>query len=391
MFFIDRFIFQYQPYLCDMAGIYIHIPFCKQKCTYCDFHFSTSFQAYYDEMIACMLQEIVQRRDELQGQEIATIYFGGGTPSLLKPVDLLVLMQAIRSNYSFAAEVECTLEANPDDISAEAVSDWIKAGVNRLSVGIQSFDETDLRWMNRAHTADEGMNCIRIAQQVGIQNISLDLMYGLPNMDNTRWLKQLHRAIDLNVQHISAYCLTVEEKTALHQLVAKQKIIPASNELQGKQFETLVAALQKAGFFQYEISNFAQSGYISMHNSNYWKGVHYLGIGPSAHSFDGISRAWNVANNQQYMRLMKANQPVFEREMLTLNDQFNELLLTGLRTCWGVDLQQLSRILSLSDSFWNQLAAFEARNWLHVKDHQLILTESGKLWADKIALDLFVG
>lgn len=374
-----------------MAGIYIHIPFCKQKCTYCDFHFSTSFQAYYEAMIACILQEIIQRKNELIGQNVATIYFGGGTPSILKPADLQVLIDAIRTNYSVTPAFECTLEANPDDISAETVNSWMKAGVNRLSVGIQSFDEQDLRWMNRAHSAEEGMNCIKIAQEIGIKNISLDLMYGLPNMDNARWLKQIQQAIDLNVQHISAYCLTVEEKTALHQLVVKQKIIPASNELQSEQFETLVNELRKAGFFQYEISNFAQSGYISKHNSNYWKGVHYLGIGPSAHSFDGVSRAWNVANNQQYMRLMKANQPVFEREILTLNDQFNELLLTGLRTCWGVDLQQLSRILSLSESFWNQLAAFEARNWLHVKDHQLILTESGKLWADKIAQDLFVG
>jgi oxygen-independent coproporphyrinogen-3 oxidase len=337
------------------------------------------------------LQEIIQRKNELIGQNVATIYFGGGTPSILKPTDLQVFIDAIRTNYSVMPAFECTLEANPDDISADAVSDWIKAGVNRLSVGIQSFDEADLNWMNRAHTAEEGMNCIRIAQEGGIQNISLDLMYGLPNMDNSRWLKQIQHAIDLNVQHISAYCLTVEEKTALHQLVAKQQIIPASNELQGEQFETLVAALQKAGFFQYEISNFAQAGYISNHNSNYWKGVHYLGIGPSAHSFDGISRAWNVANNQQYMRLMKANLPVFEREILTQNDQFNELLLTGLRTCWGVDLQQLSKILSPSEAFWNQLTEFEARNWLHVKDHQLILTEAGKLWADKIAQDLFVG
>lgn len=374
-----------------MAGIYIHIPFCKQKCTYCDFHFSTSFHSYYEAMIACILQEIIQRKNELIGQNVATIYFGGGTPSILKPADLQVLIDAIRTNYSVTPAFECTLEANPDDISAEAVSSWMKAGVNRLSVGIQSFDEQDLRWMNRAHTAEEGFNCIEIAQHAGIQNISLDLMYGLPTMDNGRWLLQIERAIKLGIKHISAYCLTIEAKTALHQLVAKQKIIPASNELQSEQFEILVATLQKAGFEQYEISNFAQAGYISQHNSNYWKGVHYLGIGPSAHSFDGISRAWNVANNQQYMRLMKANLPVFEREILTQNDQFNELLLTGLRTCWGVDLVKLAAILVPSDSFWTQIADFESKNWLKIHNNQLTLTEAGKLWADKIAQDLFVG
>lgn len=341
-------------------------------------------------MISCLQKELVARKAELKNQVIETIYFGGGTPSLLKTTDIEKLLQTIQTTFHCAENLECTLEANPDDITLHQVEAWKSAGINRLSVGIQSFDSEDLLWMNRAHSADEGLNCIRIAQQGGIKNISLDLIYGLPNMDNERWLKQIQQAIDLDVTHISAYCMTVEEKTALHQLVKKKQIQPASNEQQSEQFELLIIALKNAGFEHYEISNFAKPGFISKHNSNYWKGIHYLGIGPSAHSFDGNSRSWNIANNQQYMRLINADEIAFEKEILSSKDQFNELLLTGLRTCWGVDMTALQKHLPFSKEFETNLADFQAKKWVRIEENQLILSEEGKHWADFIAQELFV-
>lgn len=341
-------------------------------------------------MIACLHKELIARKSELQGQIIETIYVGGGTPSLLHVADLAELIQTIRTEFSCEENIECTLEANPDDITLTNVCAWKKTGVNRLSIGIQSFDAPDLAWMNRAHTAEEGVQCIQIAQAGGITNLSIDLMYGLPDMDSERWLKQIQQAIHLGVQHISAYCLTVEEKTVLDQWVQKNKIQPGSNEQQSEQFEMLISTLHNAGFEHYEISNFAQEGFISKHNSNYWKGVHYLGIGPSAHSFDGHSRAWNISNNLEYIRKIQANAITFEREIITPSNQFNELLLTGLRTKWGVDLNQLAAILPLSKEFYKTLDAFEAQNWAKVTNNHLCLTNTGKHWADRIAQDLFV-
>jgi oxygen-independent coproporphyrinogen-3 oxidase len=341
-------------------------------------------------MIACLQKELIARKDELENQVIETIYFGGGTPSLLNVAELEKLIQTVNEEYNCAENLECTLEANPDDIILQEVEAWKSAGINRLSIGIQSFDPEDLLWMNRAHSADEGLNCIRLAQQAGIENISLDLIYGLPNMDNDRWMKQINQAIELNVTHISAYCLTVEEKTALHQLVKKKQIQPASNEQQSEQFELLISALKNAGFEHYEISNFAKPGFISKHNSNYWKGIHYLGIGPSAHSFDGNSRSWNIANNQQYIRLINASEIVFEKEILSLKDQFNELLLIGLRTSWGVDMTALQEKLTFSEEFKRNLSDFQSKDWLKIVDNQIILTDEGKHWADFIAQELFV-
>jgi oxygen-independent coproporphyrinogen-3 oxidase len=341
-------------------------------------------------MIACLQKELIARKDELENQVIETIYFGGGTPSLLNVAELEKLIQTVNEEYNCAENLECTLEANPDDIILQEVEAWKSAGINRLSIGIQSFDPEDLLWMNRAHSADEGLNCIRIAQQGGIENISLDLIYGLPNMDNDRWMKQINQAIELNVTHISAYCLTVEEKTALHQLVKKKQIQPGSNEQQSEQFELLISALKNAGFEHYEISNFAKPGFISKHNSNYWKGIHYLGIGPSAHSFDGNSRSWNIANNQQYIRLINASEIVFEKEILSLKDQFNELLLIGLRTSWGVDMTALQEKLTFSEEFKRNLSDFQSKDWLKIVDNQIILTDEGKHWADFIAQELFV-
>ena len=373
-----------------MAGIYIHIPFCKQACTYCDFHFSTTFEKYRDAMVNAICTELIARKESLDGQVIDTIYFGGGTPSLLTLEELQSILDTINTHFEVHTEAEITLEANPDDIDTTKAQEWVRAGVNRLSIGLQSFHAESLEWMNRAHTVDQSLECIKIAQNAGIQNISIDLIYGLPNMDNEVWVKEIQTALQLGVQHISAYCLTVEPNTVLSSLVKKEKIQPASNELQNEHFTILQKELLTAGFEHYEISNFALPNFISKHNSSYWKGAIYLGVGPSAHSYDGKYRSWNVANNQRYIQGIENNQPAFDFELLTKENQFNELLLTGLRAKWGVSLVQLAAILPLDKSFLQQLENLEKKGWVVCNENTVYLTQEGKSWADKIAQDLFV-
>ena len=373
-----------------MAGIYIHIPFCKKACTYCDFHFSTTFEKYREAMVRAICTEISTRKKKLDGQVVETIYFGGGTPSLLTLEELQSILDTIHENFEVHTDVEITLEANPDDINPSKVQEWVSAGVNRLSIGLQSFHAESLEWMNRAHTVAQSVACIPIAQQAGIQNISIDLIYGLPNMDNEVWVKEIQTALQLGVQHISAYCLTVEPNTVLSSWVKKEKIKPASNELQNEHFTILQKKLFTAGFEHYEISNFALPNFISKHNSSYWKGAIYLGVGPSAHSYDGKYRSWNVANNQRYIQGIENNQPEFDFELLTNENQFNELLLTGLRTKWGVDLEHLGAIIPLGKSFYAQLEALKQQGWIEIQKDTLFLTKEGKSWADKIAQDLFV-
>lgn len=372
-----------------MAGIYIHIPFCKKKCSYCDFHFSTNFESYESRMIEALGKELELRKEELQNEIIETIYFGGGTPSIVGSEDLSSFLDLIAKNYKLAQELEITLEANPDDISIQNIKDWKAIGINRLSIGVQSFQDSDLQWMNRAHNAKESIESIKIAQENGINNISIDLIYGLPNMNAQVWKEQLSKAIALNVQHISAYCLTVEEKTALHHLVKTNKIQPASNEMQAEHFEVLVETLKSADFIQYEISNFGKINYFSKHNSAYWKGKKYLGIGPSAHSFNGKSRSWNISNNTLYMKGIEQNVFPCEQEELTSNDIFNELLLTGLRTIWGVSLSRLNEIKPLTENFSQKMNYLLAQHQAEIKNQHLILTNKGMLLADSIAADLF--
>ena len=373
-----------------MAGIYIHIPFCKKACTYCDFHFSTTFEKYRVALVKSLCVELVARKDTLANQSISTIYFGGGTPSLLTEEELTLILSTVRDNFAVQEEVEVTLEANPDDIDLSKVNVWVKAGVNRLSIGLQSFHSDSLIWMNRAHTVAQSVACIPIAQQAGIQDISIDLIYGLPNMSNEVWREEIRTALQLGVQHISAYCLTVEPNTVLSAWVKKEKIQPASNELQNEHFTILQEELLTAGFEHYEISNFALPNFISKHNSSYWKGAIYLGVGPSAHSYDGKYRSWNVANNQRYIQGIENKQPEFDFELLTKENQFNELLLTGLRAKWGVSLAQLEAILPLDKSFLQQLENLEKKGWVVCNENTVYLTQEGKSWADKIAQDLFV-
>ncbi len=374
-----------------MAGIYIHIPFCKQKCTYCDFHFSTTFHAYQNQMISCIQKEIVIQRPYLENQLIETIYFGGGTPSLLDYKEINSILKTIKENYSVKSSAEITLEANPDDINIESLTEWKKSGINRLSIGLQSFREEDLKWMNRAHSKEEALNCVKLAKKAGFENISVDLIYGLPNFTLDEWKENIQTVIKFGIQHVSAYCLTVEQKTVLSKWVEQNKIVPANEDDQSDQFDVLLNELEKEGIEQYEISNFSLPGFHSHHNSNYWKGKHYLGVGPSAHSFNGISRSWNVSNNREYIKRMEENKVWFDTEILTIENQFNEILLIGLRTAIGVNIEQLKSIQEPSSIFWNQITKMENLGWMNKIDNFIILTKSGKLKADYITSELMIG
>ena len=373
-----------------MAGIYIHIPFCKQQCTYCDFHFSTTFESYRSQMVNTIATELRTRIDYLEGKPVDSIYFGGGTPSILNEQELSLLLREIRANYQVNSKAEITLETNPDDITQEKLTAWKNVGVNRLSIGLQSFKAEDLEWMNRAHTADESRNCVTLAKAHNFQNLTVDLMYGLPNLSNEEWKNHILHVIEMGVTHISAYCLTIEEKTVLNKWVKDRKIHPASENQQSEQFLLLVETLEEHGFEQYEISNFCRLGHEAVHNSNYWKGAWYLGVGPSAHSFNGTSRSWNIANNQKYMQRIAENEAFFDTETLSKRDQYNELLLTGLRTKYGVSLKKLATLHSIPKSTESKITEFKSAGWMTEIDGVLVLTKSGRLKADYIAAELFL-
>jgi len=387
-----------------LAGIYIHIPFCKQACNYCNFHFSTSL-TLKDELIASLIKEIhltatsstntnisntlINIKEEKE--EIETIYFGGGTPSILNITDLQLLFIALQKKFIFRPGIEITLEANPDDITPAKLILWKQAGINRLSVGIQSFIEEELVWMNRAHTATESLQCIDEIKQAGFTNFSVDLIYGSPLLSNEDWKKNVATIIEKNIPHISCYALTVEPKTALDKMIAQHKRPPVDAEKQAHQFLLLIEWLQAAGYEHYEISNFAKPGMWSKHNSSYWKGKKYYGFGPSAHSFDGIRRRWNISNNALYVQFLKNNTIPFEEEILTGTQQLNEYIMTSLRTMEGLNLttveerfgKKISRDLKSASEKW------KAGDKLLLEDEKIILTKEGKLFADGIAADLF--
>ncbi len=372
-----------------MAGIYIHIPFCKQKCSYCDFHFSTTYHSYREKMIESICKEILLRKEEIN-EPIETIYFGGGTPSILLKDELALLLSIIQTSFTVKDTSEITLEANPDDLTFEKLVEFKSVGINRLSIGLQSFRAEDLKWMNRAHTAEESLNCIPMAQKAGFNNISIDLIYGLPNLTIVEWADMIDIAIQLDVQHISAYCLTVEGKTALKKWVDSKQIYLSNEDEQSDQFELLVQKLKNAGINQYEISNFSKPNFESKHNSSYWKGIHYTGIGPSAHSFNGKSRSWNVSNNRSYIKALENDEKWFEIEILSIENQFNEFILTGLRTIYGLNLDKLKEICEPPKTFWKTLNQFIDCNWLKQEENIISLTEEGKLKADHIASELFI-
>ncbi len=341
-------------------------------------------------MISSLVLELKKRAPELQSQAIETIYFGGGTPSLISPKDLQILLSEIYSNYDVSIDPEITLEANPDDMTTSNLRAWKELGINRLSVGIQSFREKDLKWMNRAHSAEESKHCLQLAKDAGFQHFSVDLIYGLPELNEAEWTKQINNVIAYGVQHISAYCLTVEERTVLAKKVKDGEIIPADEDEQSSHYKTLLDVLKKSGYEQYEVSNFCLPGSEARHNTSYWKGVSYMGIGPSAHSFDGASRRSNVANNKIYIKQLNSGENYFEIERLSNKEKFNESLMTGLRTKWGVNLHSLNKLLPLTTEFISKLASFKERAWVSEKDDSLHLEGEGWLMADYIASELFM-
>ena len=372
-----------------MSGCYIHIPFCSQKCSYCDFHFSTN-HSYQDEMVEALCKEMEIRSKDWKNDQFQTIYFGGGTPSILTSAQLKKLINQVKSNYHVSDQVEITLECNPDDCSLDNLNQWKDLGVNRLSIGIQSFNDHQLLWMNRSHQAADSLNAVWNAKQVGFNELSLDLMYGLPDMTLEEWKDQLLQVIALNPEHLSAYCLTVEHKTALSKWVKEGKLTVSSNEQQSEQFECLVSTLKEAGYEQYEISNFARNGHYSRHNTSYWKGAKYVGIGPSAHGYNHRERYWNQANNRVYMTELKKGVLPETIEVLSAFDRFNENLMIGLRTKWGVSKKQLFENISPDKEWYQIVRNYEDKNLLVQTEDFIVLTEAGRLLADAIASELFI-
>jgi oxygen-independent coproporphyrinogen-3 oxidase len=373
-----------------MAGIYIHIPFCKQACHYCDFHFSTSVK-YKDEMLQALLQEIRLQKHYLDNETIETIYFGGGTPSLLAADEINQLIDTITQLHVVAPMAEITLEANPDDLDQQKVKALRQTPVNRFSIGIQSFFDEDLAWMNRVHRSNEAEASVKRAQDAGFENITADLIYAYPLLSDQKWKHNLSKMFELGIPHISAYAMTVEPQTALAAFISKKKQPPMSEDQSAAQFNLMLEAMETNGFEQYEISNFCKPNHYSRHNSNYWKGVTYLGIGPSAHSFNGDTRQWNVANNALYMKgIGQENRIPAEIEELTQTNRLNEYIMTALRTKWGIEIDKLNAIAAGSSNDLLKAASTYFENGSLVQTgNVLTLTANGKLYADNIAANLF--
>ncbi len=374
----------------NMAGIYIHIPFCKQACHYCNFHFSTAL-GRKEEMVRAILLELERRKDYLGAEKIETIYFGGGTPSLLSEKDLNAIFEKIHALFAVEKDAEITLEANPDDLDISKLAMLKTTPVNRFSIGVQSFFEEDLKFMNRAHDAAQAKACIQNAQDAGFENLTIDLIYGAPTTSDSRWRANLQTAFDFKIPHLSCYALTVEPKTALAHFVKAGKMEAPDDERAAAQFEWLIEAAEQNGYEQYEISNFAKAGWYSRHNSSYWKGKKYLGVGPSAHSFDGESRQWNIANNARYMKVVFENETCFEKEILTPEQRYNEYVMTSLRTSWGCDENVIRQMGAPFEKHFLQTVEKEiAAGLVEKKDRFFVLSKPGKLVADRVAMELFM-
>ena len=372
-----------------MAGIYLHIPFCKQACHYCDFHFSTSLKRK-EEMVQAIADELILRKNELT-ETVETIYFGGGTPSLLFVDEIQFLIDTIQQNFKVIGSPEITLEANPDDLSEEKILELAKSPVNRLSIGIQSFFEDDLVFMNRSHKAFESKKCLSVASR-HFDNITIDLIYGVPQMTIEKWRKNLQIAFDFGVNHISSYALTVEPKTALDSFIKNGKLPPLDEQLAKNHFDVLAEETNKQGFVHYEVSNFGKPDFFSKHNTSYWQGKSYLGVGPSAHSFKGNERSWNVYNNTQYIKSIKDKTLPREVEILSLNDKFNEYVMTGLRTIWGVSIEKIERDYGEEYKTYllSKVENFKKIKLLEVRANTVLTTQKGKFLVDGIASELFM-
>ena len=373
-----------------MAGIYLHIPFCKQACNYCDFHFSTSMKMKVD-FVQAIIQEIELRKGVFANEFISSVYFGGGTPSILSKEELDTIFEKLYKSFTIDADAEITLEANPDDLTFEKLQQLKDSPVNRLSIGVQSFRDEDLKYMNRAHTAIEALNSIKMAQDAGFQNITIDLIYGTPGMSNVDWKYNLIKSFALNIPHISSYALTVEEKTPLYYQILKKNLGPVDEQQSADQFKILIAEMLRHGYEQYEISNFCKDNSYSKHNSSYWKKDHYLGLGPSAHSYFGNLRMWNVSNNVKYIKALSTSKLPLVKENLNPQDMYNEYVMTSLRTKWGCSLIEIEKDYSMSFShyFKAQIKSHEMNGYIIENKGVYTLSETGKLIADRITSDLF--
>ncbi len=373
-----------------MASIYIHIPFCKQACHYCDFHFSTTM-GKKEEMITAIISELEIRKAEFENDEVSNLYFGGGTPSVLNTAEIEQIIDACYAHYKIQEDPEITLEANPDDLTEQKIRELAASPINRLSIGVQSFYEEDLKLMNRAHNAQEAIDCLRLTR-ASFPNSSLDLIYGIPGMSNERWEQNIDKALALDLPHISAYALTVEPKTALENFIKKGIVPPVEDEVAQEHHELLIRKMEAAGYENYEFSNFAKPGYHSRNNTAYWQGKKYIGIGPSAHSYDGKRRAWNINNNPKYIKAIAAGELPQEVEELSLTDQYNEYVMTRLRTQYGVSLLEIKA--QYGERFYNYFLEYAQK---HIEEHLLFIEEDrvyvskkGKFLSDGIASDLFI-
>lgn len=379
-----------------MSGIYIHIPFCKQACHYCNFHFSTSMK-YKSEIINAILKEIELQKNYLANKNIKTIYFGGGTPSLLNERELNLFFEKINQLFHIEKDAEITLEANPDDLTLEKLRQLKSTPINRLSIGVQSFAEIDLKSMNRAHNVKEAESCIQNAQSLGFNNLTVDLIYGSPSTSNEQWRRNVQKLFDFEIPHLSCYCLTIEPGTALDHFVKRGKAQPVDDEKSAHQFEVLMQMMESNDYHHYEISNFAKPGNYARHNSNYWSGVSYLGVGPSAHSFNGKSRQWNIANNALYLKAIDFDKNSinekgsrFEVEILSLKQQYNEYIMTALRTMWGCNLGKIRTWGDDFEKYFLKSSEVFLKNGTLKQDRgSFVLTKKGKLLADNIAMELF--
>jgi len=374
-----------------LAGIYIHIPFCKKACFYCDFHFDISLK-HKDAVLSSLQKEIVSNANFFNRDDVMdSIYFGGGTPSVLSKNELSSILNALYNQYTIATNAEITFECNPDDLSLSYLADLKSLGVNRLSIGVQSFKDDHLKWMNRSHDSAQSFKCIDMAASVGFTDITLDLIYGIPGLGLQEWQETVERALELPINHLSAYGLTLEPNTPYQRLVDQKKYQSPKDENTSTHFETLVAIIHSKGWEHYEVSNFCKTGNYSRHNTAYWQNKKYLGLGPSAHSFTGTERRWNVSNNAEYISKIAAGEHVFESEFLSVEDRVNEYLLTGLRTKWGVNLAELNSNYGhpVHTLFSTELGDWEKRGWITISQGQLTLTSSGLLFADYIASELF--
>ena len=373
-----------------MSGIYIHIPFCKKACHYCNFHFSTN-QNSKSAFIKAVCNELVLRKSEYISEEIQSIYFGGGTPTVLEVSELDMILQVVYKHYKVSDTPEITLEANPDDLDLEKIKRLANTKINRLSIGIQSFHESDLSAMNRAHNADEAKKCLEIATAY-FDNITIDLMFGMPSMTVEQLRQNLQTAFAYGIKHLSCYALTVEPKTALEHFIRKGSHPPMDDELSAKHFEVLVEETSKQGLTHYETCSFGHSGFFSRHNMSYWLGKTYMGVGPSAHSFDGAKRSWNVSNNSKYIKALEADELPFESEVLSVENRFNEYIMTGLRTIWGISLEKIETDFGtkIKEQLLQDSKKFITSNTLEIEDDHIKITHAGKFLSDGIASDLFL-